>query len=469
MIRPLVSIVCTVYNKEPWLKQTIDSFLQQETDFPFDIILIDDASSDGSKEILASYAQRYPDKIRVYYNEKNIGIARTWLKVCDLVEAPYIARCDGDDYWICTDKLQIQMQSLQENPESKWSSTDINFVNEEGQILGQSIFESGQMPYVHDFETMLATRGFLAPSTWLVETKLIQEINHQIHLDTADDTFDIQLDLFQKTRLTYLPQATVAYRINQGSDSRPKDFAKIEHRFNRLLETQNNYLDKYPMSDYREMLRILLDRNNRYELELTKKEAGLSQSGIEKVIIDFDRSGKDFNQEDTVEYSIGKSDSIVFSLPSDCSRIRVDLSEIPSFFQRVSLVSMRSGTEILPCFTNAIILGSAYIFPNSDPQITYNIPVELFGREFQLNYAVFELDDIHSNDYIGKILAQDLLDAKAKIRELQRDKGLYQEALRVIEEQKKDLLEVTRLYNAVTHSRRWTIPTKIINFLRRRK
>ncbi|MGZ7196712.1 glycosyltransferase family 2 protein, partial [Streptococcus pyogenes] len=79
---------------------------------------------------------------------------------------------------------------------------------------------------------------------------------------------------------------------------------------------------------------------------------------------------------------------------SDCSRIRVDLSEIPSFFQRVSLVSMRSGTEILPCFTNAIILGSAYIFPNSDPQITYNIPVELFGREFQLNYAVFELDDI---------------------------------------------------------------------------
>ncbi|MGZ7215579.1 glycosyltransferase family 2 protein, partial [Streptococcus pyogenes] len=77
------------------------------------------------------------------------------------------------------------------------------------------------------------------------------------------------------------------------------------------------------MSDYREMLRILLDRNNRYELELTKKEAGLSQSGIEKVIIYFDRSGKDFNQEDTVEYSIGKSDSIVFSLPSDCSRIRV--------------------------------------------------------------------------------------------------------------------------------------------------
>lgn len=469
MTEPLVSILCTVYNKEPWLAQTIESFLAQERDFPIEILLIDDASTDGSKAIIATYQEKYPDLIRTFYNQENQGIAKTWVSICQEARGHYIARCDGDDFWLDKQKLKKQLSLLADNPQAKWSNTDFDVYNEYGELVSQAGFENGFIPLADTFEKMLATRGFTMASTWLVERELMLEVNAELDLTTSDDTFNLQMDLFQRTELAYLPEATVAYVINQGSDSRPKDFNSIVRRFNTLLQTQNQYLDKYPNSDYREMLRILLDRNNRYELELTKREGSLSQVGIENVTIYLNRGGKGFNQEDILQFPLAQSDAIDFQLPDDCSMIRVDLSEIPNFFKEVHLISKLGQTDILPEFTNAIVLGDAYIFPNRDPQMLFTIPVDLFGRDLQLKYEIYEVDDIHSDDYIGKILAQDFLDAKAKIRQLQRDQLKFEAALSTVETQQKDIEELTRLYNSVICSRRWTIPTKIINFFRRKK
>ncbi|TCD46514.1 glycosyltransferase [Streptococcus sp. X16XC17] len=472
-MQPLVSIVCTVYSKAPWLSKTIDSFLKQETDFPFDIILIDDCSTDGSKAIIQEYVQKYPLQIKAFFNDENMGIARTWLKVCDLVSAQYLARCDGDDYWTDSLKLQKQVETLKANPKSKWSSTDVDFVNEIGEIMGASIFESQQMPYVHDFETMLATRGFLAPSTWLVDTKLIQEVNHGIDLDTADDTFDIQLDLFEKTELTYLPQSTVAYRVNQGSDSRPTDFEKIHNRFNKLLATQKKYLDKYPNSDYRKMLDILLERNNRYELELTRQAAGLEQLGFERVTIYYDQDGQGFNQEGIQQFSLSNKDEIGLTLPENCHRIRIDLSEKPSFYDSVALIARDTGTQILPAYTNGIALGNAIVFPNPDPQMIFELPQNQYGQNFVLTYQTSQINDVYAPDYIGKNLAQKLSDLKGAQHVLLKEKIVLltqQKDLETkIEEQRESLERITQLYHGAIGSRRWIIPTKIINFLRRKK
>ena len=469
MTEPLVSILCTVYNKEPWLAQTIDSFLAQERDFPLEILLIDDASTDGSKAIIDRYQDQYPDLIRAFYNSENQGIAKTWVAICQEARGFYIARCDGDDFWLDKQKLQKQLALLKDNPQARWSNTDFDVYNESGKLVSRAGFQNGFIPLADTFEKMLATRGFTMASTWLVERDLMLEVNAELDLTTSDDTFNLQLDLFQRTELAYLPEATVAYVINQGSDSRPKDFDRIENRFNRLLETQIHYLDKYPKSNYREMLGILLDRNNRYELELTKRAGGLNRVGVEKVTIYLNRSNKGFNLEDIVQFPLAQSDLIDFQLPEDCSMIRVDLSEIPNFFQEVRLIAKEGQTDILPDFTNGIVLGNAYIFPNPDPQLIYTIPSHLFGRDLQLQYRTFEVDDIQSDDYIGKILAQEFLDAKTKIRDLQRDQLRFEEALRKVEEQQKELEELTHRYNSVIHSRRWTIPTKMINFLRRKK
>ena len=466
MTEPLVSILCTVYNKEPWLVQTIESFLAQETDFPVEILLIDDASTDGSKSIIEDYQARYPERIRAFYNEENLGIAKTWVAICQEARGFYIARCDGDDFWLDQHKLQKQVALLKANPQSRWSNTDFDLYNEKGQLISQAGFENGTIPLADSFEKMLATRGFTMASTWLVERDLMLEVNAELDLTTSDDTFNLQMDLFQRTELAYLPEATVAFVINQGSDSRPKDFERIAQRFNRLMETQNHYLDKYPNSNYREMLSLLLERVNRFELDLTRKEAGLAQIGLQLVTIYLDRAGKGFNEEDILQFPLAKADSIVLNLPEDCTTIRVDLSEIPNFFQEARLLVRDSQTEVLPSFTNGIILGEAVVFPNPDPQLVYTIPREVVGHQLQLDYQLFELDNLHSEAYIGKVLAQDLSAAKAKLNELQRESIDVQERNSRLQ---KELEDIHHLYNSVIHSRRWTIPTKIINFLRRKQ
>lgn len=473
MMKPVVSVVCTVYNKAAWLAQTIDSFLAQQVDFPVEIILIDDLSTDSSRKIIQAYQEKYPDQIKSFYNDSNLGIAKTWLKACEFATGDYIARCDGDDYWIDPLKLQKQVELLKETSGSVWSSTDIDYVDENGNIIGQSIFENGQVPKAHSFETMLATRGFMAPSTWLVDASLVREVNRQINLHTADDTFDIQLDLFQRTTLAYLPEATIAYRINQGSDSRPRDFQKLENRFNKLLETQNDYLDKYPTSDYREMLRILLERNNRYELTLTQQAAGLEQLGFERVTVYFDLYQQEFCQESIQQFPLAERDCIDLQLPENCHRIRIDLSEKPSFYESVSLVAKDTETEILPSFTNAIVSGQSYIFPNPDPQLIYELPQELYGQSYSLTYKTIQLNDIYADDYIGKVLGEALADQRLLTHQLMQEKVALTYQKKALEERSRqiqtDLEQVTHQYNGVIASRRWIIPTKIINFLRRKK
>ena len=111
-------------------------------------------------------------------------------------------------------------------------------------------------------------------------------------------------------------------------------------------------------------------------------------------------------------------------------------------------------------------MGEAVVFPNPDPQLVYTIPREVVGHQLQLDYQLFELDNLHSDAYIGKVLAQDLSAAKAKLNELQRETIDVQQRNSRLQ---KELEDINHLYNSVIHSRRWTIPTKIINFLRRKQ
>lgn len=453
MTQALVSIVCTVYNKAAWLEQTIDSFLSQETDFLFDIFLIDDCSTDYSREIIKDYATRYPERIHAYFNTENLGIAATWVKICNEVSAPYLARCDGDDYWTDKQKLQQQVDFLRLHPESRWCSTDIDYVDEKGQLIGRAIFESAQVKKAHDFEQMLVTRGFTAPSTWLVETELMKEVNHELALDTADDTFDLQLDLFQRTPLLYLPKSTVAYRINQGSDSRPKDIGKIEQRFNKLLETQKTYLEKYPASDRKKMLGLLLERSNAYELALTRHSLGLEDFSEDKVTVYIDK-GQGFSPEESQTYPLDGR-SLVFPIEEGMQKLRIDLSEHPSVYPLVSLESKRYATRLVEESGNGFRSGEGYLFPTIDPQLVFDVR-NFVGDELVLTYQVDK--NAQPAAAVVELVSQALKEARRASR-LEMELANCQEERLIAQQQ----------YQMVIGSRRWTIPTKIINFFRRKK
>lgn len=115
---PLVSIQCLVYNHEPFLRQCLDGFVMQKTDFPFEAIVHDDASTDNSAEIIREYAEKYPDIIKPIfetenqYSKKDGSLGRIMNEAIH-PGTKYIAYCEGDDYWTDPMKLQIQIDYLE--------------------------------------------------------------------------------------------------------------------------------------------------------------------------------------------------------------------------------------------------------------------------------------------------------------------------------------------------------------------
>jgi len=115
---PLVSIRCLVYNHEPYLRQCLDGFVMQQTTFPFEAIVHDDASTDGSAAIIREYAEKYPDIIKPIYETENQyskhdgSLARN-IDAAMHPDSKYIALCEGDDYWTDPKKLQKQVEIME--------------------------------------------------------------------------------------------------------------------------------------------------------------------------------------------------------------------------------------------------------------------------------------------------------------------------------------------------------------------
>lgn len=115
----IVSILCTAYNHEPYIRQCLDGFVMQKANFRFEAIVHEDASTDGTASIIREYAEKYPDIIVPIYQTENqyrkTNIYNTYLY--PKAKGKYIAICEGDDYWTDPYKLQKQVDFLEANPE----------------------------------------------------------------------------------------------------------------------------------------------------------------------------------------------------------------------------------------------------------------------------------------------------------------------------------------------------------------
>ncbi len=132
MDKPKVSIICLLYNMKEYIAQALDSMLMQKTDFPFEIIVHDDASTDGSTEILREYEKKYPDIIVPIYqteNQYSKKVAITPNFIFPKVRGDYICYCEGDDYWTDPLKLQKQYDFMEAHPDYTLCAAKVRQVN----------------------------------------------------------------------------------------------------------------------------------------------------------------------------------------------------------------------------------------------------------------------------------------------------------------------------------------------------
>ncbi|WOK06293.1 glycosyltransferase [Imperialibacter roseus] len=113
---PVLSICLITYNHEAYIRDALDGVFMQKVNFPFELIIADDFSTDGTREIIKEFKDKHPETIRLIFQERNVGPARNWM---DLITSPlgkYIAYFEGDDFWTDPNKLQTQIDFLETNP-----------------------------------------------------------------------------------------------------------------------------------------------------------------------------------------------------------------------------------------------------------------------------------------------------------------------------------------------------------------
>lgn len=113
----MVSINMPAYNHEKYIRQAIESVLMQKVNFKYEIIIGEDCSPDHTREIVKEYEKKYPDIVKPIYHEKNVGVAKNGAEIREKCSGKYIACLEGDDYWTDENKLQLQFDFLENNPQ----------------------------------------------------------------------------------------------------------------------------------------------------------------------------------------------------------------------------------------------------------------------------------------------------------------------------------------------------------------
>lgn len=130
--KPRLAINCCCYNQVKFIRQALEGFVMQKTNFPFVAYVSDDASTDGTQEIIKEYAEKYPDIIKPILRTVNTGGPDNYMDNYKRIDTEYYANCEGDDYWTDPDKLQIQVDFLDAHPDYAMCSHKHRVIFEDG-------------------------------------------------------------------------------------------------------------------------------------------------------------------------------------------------------------------------------------------------------------------------------------------------------------------------------------------------
>ncbi len=207
-----VSVLMLAYNQEPYIAQAINSVLMQETDFGYEIVIGEDCSTDGTREILIDYQKKHPDKIRLLLHEKNMGANANYRKTYSECNGRYIAYLEGDDFWIDRKKLQKQVALLDKNKELSMCFTGARKITENGSVIQDNMVAKR-------YRTTLTQReilsGFVPPALTVLMRRyplVFPDCSHRI----------VNQDFFEFVMITefgnagYLPEITSCSRMHSG-------------------------------------------------------------------------------------------------------------------------------------------------------------------------------------------------------------------------------------------------------------
>lgn len=232
--QPLVSISCITYNHAPFIRQALNSFLEQKTTFPFEIIIHDDASTDGTREIIEEYAKKYPNIIFPYFqieNQYSKGVRGMSTQYnFPRCRGKYIALCEGDDYWTDKTKLQQQVEYLENNEACAGSFHETQQIFENTGALGK-IYGQQAADKLYQVDT-ISTLSPFHTSSFIFRRNAFFDPGFLAEIDSLDmATFSI---IAKSGYLKKIPSIMSVYRKHDGSITNSLAFIGRFHE-NRIL------------------------------------------------------------------------------------------------------------------------------------------------------------------------------------------------------------------------------------------
>ncbi|MCQ2378325.1 MAG: glycosyltransferase [Victivallaceae bacterium] len=212
---PAVSICCITYNHEKYIRDALEGFLMQKTDFPFEILIHDDASTDGTADIIREYEAKYPDIIKPIYQTENQYSQGKFIW-CEFqfpcAKGKYIALCEGDDFWTDQRKLQIQYDFMESHPDYSMCFHNAKVIDENG--CENHLFDHIES---RDYAGMDLLKKWTVPTaSSFFRTKYISKIPAKNDFWCGD--IIVWLTMSQCGKIRALPEKMSVYRqLNSGA------------------------------------------------------------------------------------------------------------------------------------------------------------------------------------------------------------------------------------------------------------
>lgn len=217
-----VSVIILTFNHLRFLPTCLESILSQQTTFLYEIIIGEDESNDGTRELCQEYSNSYPDRINLFLRErkdvkylfgKPIGM-HNFQNTLSVVKGKYIAICEGDDYWTDPLKLQKQVDFLEAHPTYAGSFHDVHTVDGKSELISSNYYPPEQNTYDQK-DCLTSLRSKYATCSLLFKREVIEAEWPNWFKERSCDEF-LDLMITQKGLLAYLPESMAAYRIHDG-------------------------------------------------------------------------------------------------------------------------------------------------------------------------------------------------------------------------------------------------------------
>lgn len=231
---PILSVCLITYNHGKYIRKALDGIFSQKVNFPMEVIIADDCSTDNTREIILEYYEKYSSIIHLIFQDKNIGPAENWYQLMKSPAGKYIAYFEGDDYWTDPLKLQKQIDFLEQNPSYAISFHDVREIDLDGTTIRKlPIQKLKEDLTLYD----LVSTNFI-PTVSAVFRNYVTDYDFIMQAPIGDYLLHISNAMHGPIR--YHKEIMAAYRTNSGVFSSIKKYKQRE----KIVRTLNIVLKK---------------------------------------------------------------------------------------------------------------------------------------------------------------------------------------------------------------------------------